>query len=144
MKNSANPTLCPTHDNYEQYDPNPSNRKTGDCAIRAVSKALGITWSEAYKALCAEGLLIGMLPHSFRVMLSCLCKKGFLFVSLFHIGASVITVHEFAKMNSCYTFVLLCDNHVVCVKEGKYYDSWDSGEKLVYGFWVKKSTSSGK
>ena len=30
------------------YNPNPKGARVGDCAIRAVSKALNLTWEEAY------------------------------------------------------------------------------------------------
>lgn len=32
---------------YIEYNPNPVARKVGDCAVRAVAKALRISWDDA-------------------------------------------------------------------------------------------------
>lgn len=37
-----------------RYNPNPSNKQTGDCVVRAVAIAEGITWDEAYKELTTK------------------------------------------------------------------------------------------
>lgn len=33
-------------------NPNPTNKKTGDCVIRAIAIATGSTWEDAYMDLC--------------------------------------------------------------------------------------------
>ena len=33
---------------YVFYNPNPKNRRVGDCSVRAISKALGSDWQDAY------------------------------------------------------------------------------------------------
>lgn len=33
---------------WDKYNPNPVGRSVGDCAIRAVAKALDVTWETAY------------------------------------------------------------------------------------------------
>ena len=33
---------------YIPYNPNPVARRVGDCAVRAVSKALGVDWEQAF------------------------------------------------------------------------------------------------
>ena len=39
---------------YVYFNENPAGRSVGDCAVRAVSKALGKTWEEAYVELALE------------------------------------------------------------------------------------------
>jgi hypothetical protein len=41
---------------FIEYNPNPVGRRVGDCAVRAISKALGITWETAYLQLATNGL----------------------------------------------------------------------------------------
>jgi hypothetical protein len=36
---------------WTRYNPNPAGRKVGDCAVRAVSAALGTDWEEAFDML---------------------------------------------------------------------------------------------
>ena len=36
------------------------------------------------------------------------------------------------------TYVLIVANHYVCSKDGHYFDTWDSGECSMYGYWVKE------
>lgn len=33
---------------WVKYQPNPCGRNVGDCAVRAISKALGMDWETAY------------------------------------------------------------------------------------------------
>lgn len=40
---------------WKKYNPNPTGRSVGDCAIRAVAKALSLTWEEAYALIVANG-----------------------------------------------------------------------------------------
>lgn len=39
-----------------EYNPNPCDRRVGDCAVRAISKALDTTWESAYITLALNGL----------------------------------------------------------------------------------------
>lgn len=41
---------------YIEFNNNPCGRKVGDCAVRAVSKALGIDWENAYLRIAMNGL----------------------------------------------------------------------------------------
>lgn len=43
---------------FRYYNPNPRNRSgVGDCTVRAVSKALGVSWESAYIDLVIQGYL---------------------------------------------------------------------------------------
>ena len=45
-------------------------------------------------------------------------------------------VSDFANENNG-TYILRVSGHVVCVKDNKHYDIWDSGDKSLYGYWHK-------
>ena len=38
-----------------EYNPNPVARNVGDCSVRAVAKALDVTWEQAYAMTAANG-----------------------------------------------------------------------------------------
>lgn len=42
---------------YEYYNPNPKNKQTGDCVVRALCKALDKSWDEVYILLCVQGFI---------------------------------------------------------------------------------------
>ena len=44
------------------YNPNPTQRNVGDCAIRAISKALNVDWEEAFMLVAKNAYLMGDRP----------------------------------------------------------------------------------
>lgn len=44
---------------WKEYNPNPVGRKVGDCVIRAVAKALDLSWEEAYVLVMVNGFRMG-------------------------------------------------------------------------------------
>ncbi len=40
---------------FVYYNPNPAGRIVGDCAVRAVAKALDIDWETSYNLICQAG-----------------------------------------------------------------------------------------
>ena len=40
---------------YVYFNPNPVGRMVGDCSIRAIAKALDISWEDAYAKVAANG-----------------------------------------------------------------------------------------
>lgn len=43
---------------WQKYNPNPAGRAVGDCAVRAIAKALGVDWEKAYTLIAANGFAI--------------------------------------------------------------------------------------
>ena len=52
-------------------------------------------------------------------------------------GSKRPTVDSFAKDHPNGSYILSVANHVVAVVDGKYYDTWDSGYKSLYGYYEK-------
>lgn len=44
---------------YIEFQNNPCGRRVGDCAVRALSKALDTTWESAYLMLTLNGINMG-------------------------------------------------------------------------------------
>ena len=113
--------------NFSKYNPNPAGRNVADCAVRAVAKALDMTWEEAYICLCVQGLMNSDMPHANSTWGDFLKNRGFR-KGLVPDG---ITVHEFANERPHGIYVLALSGHVVTVIDNTLYDSWDSGNEVV-------------
>lgn len=116
---------------FVYYNPNPKNQRVGDCAIRAISKAVGKEWEEAYIALCTEGLFYSDMPSANYVWGMYLRKFGYEQKIIPSICPQCISVSRFADEHPKGRYVLACQNHVVTVVDGDYYDTWDSGDEIV-------------
>lgn len=59
------------------YNPNPVGRFVGDCAVRAVAKALDVDWETAYALISVNGFLMGDVISSDSVWGAVLQEHGF-------------------------------------------------------------------
>lgn len=116
---------------YVYFNPNPKSHIVGDCAVRAVSKALGKDWEDAYIGLCSEGLLYADMPSANYVWGMYLRKFGFTQKIIPSICPQCVSVATFAHDHPNGRYVLACQSHVVTVIDGSYFDSWDSGDEIV-------------
>lgn len=123
---------------YEFYNPNPKNQRVGDCAVRAISKAIGTDWADAYIELCAEGLSLRDMPNSNYVWGMFLKKYGFTEHMISSLCPDCVTVSQFAKDHPKGRYVLALQNHVVAVVNGTYFDTWDSGNEIVLYYYKKE------
>ena len=124
---------------YEFYNPNPKGQRVGDCAIRAISKAVGTSWQDAYISLCAEGLALKDMPNANYVWGNYLKKYGFTEHLISSVCPACTTVREFAKDHPTGRYVLACQNHVVAVINGDYFDTWNSGDEIVIYYYQKEA-----
>ena len=62
---------------YIEFNPNPVAERVGDCAIRALSKALDTDWEDAYLMAVTNGFLMGDMPSSNSVWGAVLRQHGF-------------------------------------------------------------------
>ena len=123
---------------YRYYNPNPvGNNRVEDCSVRAISKALGIDWDEAFDKLANNAKNMGDMPSSNNVIASVLRMNGFYREGLPNLCPDCYTIRDFAYDNPVGTYVLGTGNHVVTVVDGEYYDSWDSGDEIPQYFWVR-------
>lgn len=124
---------------YVFFMNNPKGIRVGDCAVRAVSKAVGQEWQDTYIGLCAVGLALKDMPSANYVWGMYLKKYGFEEYMIPSVCPDCVTVAQFAEDHQKGRFVLACQNHVVTVVDGDYYDSWDSGNEIVL-YYYKKET----
>lgn len=125
---------------YAHYNPNPAGRSVGDCAVRALAKALGQTWEETYTGLALEGFIRGDLPNADGVWGPYLRKHGFTRYLLPDACPDCYTVADFAADHPWGTFILsMPGRHVLCVQDGQWHDSWDSGNEIPAYYWSKEN-----
>ena len=55
-------------------------------------------------------------------------------------GSTRPTVDGFAKEHPKGTYILNVAHHVVACVDGKYYDTWDSGYKSLYGYYEEEGS----
>lgn len=128
---------------YVYYNPNPSGRTVGDCAIRAVAKALDINWEKAYSLVTANGFLMNDMPSSDSVWGSVLRQNGFYRQAIPNTCPDCYTASDFCRDNPVGTFVLGFGGHTAAVKDGNLYDSWDSSREIPVYVWYRKEKDNG-
>ena len=128
---------------FKQFQPNPVGRNVGDCAVRAIAKALDISWEKAYVLLALNGFLMGDMPNSNSVWGALLRQNGFKARTLPDTCPDCYTAGDFADDYREGVFVLGFGNHVATVVDGDLYDAWDSSQEIPQYIWYKEMTEDG-
>ena len=118
---------------YVNYNPSPRHRRVGDCTVRAISKALDQDWETTFIGLVLEAYRLCDMPSSDAVWGSYLRSKGF----TRQLIPDGYTVETFAERYPRGTYILAIQGHVVCVVDGDYYDTFDSGDEVPQFFWQR-------
>lgn len=124
---------------WKHYNPSPAGRNVGDCSVRAVAKALGIDWETAYVLITMAGFQMNDMPSSNSVWGAVLRKRGFYRYVVPNSCPDCYTVGQFADDHPEGVYVLGTGNHVVTVKDGVIYDTWDSRNEIPIYYWSEES-----
>ncbi len=120
---------------YEYRNPHPKGLNTTDCVVRAVALAFDADYIETRKILNQHKRFIGIDSYK---------NKNFLYDYLEPYeriiipkikGKPRLNPEEFIKTYGNGTFIVKMAKHVVCIKNGKLLDTWDSSEKTIYTAW---------
>lgn len=120
------------------YNPNPVGRTVGDCAVRAISKALKIDWETAYIAIIMNGFSMGDMPSSDSVWGATLRQNGFYRKAIPNTCPDCYTAEDFAKDHPHGTYVLGFGGHVATIVDGDLYDSWNSSQEIPQFYWYEQ------
>lgn len=113
---------------YIEYNPNPKQKIiVGDCVIRAIAKATGMTWKETLLELTEQGIELGDLPNANHVWAAYLKKLGFKRYIIPDTCPDCYTIRDFCNDHFKGTYILATGSHAVTAIDGNYYDAWDSG-----------------
>lgn len=117
---------------------NPAGRSVGDCSVRAVSKALDISWEDAYWLNCEMGFALCDMPSSDAVWGAVLRQHGFYKKAIPCYSDKCMTVEDFCLDHPYGIYVLGFGGHVATVVDGNLYDSWNSLQEFPIYMWYKK------
>lgn len=123
---------------YVYYNPNPVGRDSvGDCAVRAISRALNVDWDEAFDLLADVAKGMGDMPSSNSVISAVLRMHGFHRENLPRFCKDCYSIRDFARDNPVGLYVVGTGTHVVTIKNGDWYDAWDSADEIPQYFWTR-------
>lgn len=120
------------------YQPNPCERRVGDCSVRAISKALNLTWEESYLKLVTAGYGMCDMPSSDAVWGSVLKQNGFTRHAIPNSCPNCYTAEDFCRDHPKGIYVLGFGGHVATVVDGTLYDAWDSSREIPQFMWKKE------
>lgn len=126
---------------FKYYQPNKKDIKDeyGDCVIRALTKAFNKEWIEAFNELIPYAIEHQCMPNNKTCYEKYITENGGEWKSVkVEKGKKRSTVKTFTKAHSTGTYILRLAHHIVTVADGFYFDTWESGDKSVYGYWEVK------
>lgn len=120
---------------FVQYNENPSNNRVGDCVIRALSRALKQDWEKTYLDIALQGYIMRDMPSANSVWGAYLRERGFRRHIIPDTCPDCYSINAFCIDNPKGTYILATGSHVICVEDGNYYDTWDSGDETPVYYW---------
>lgn len=127
------------------FNVNPDKKTTTDCVIRAVSFVTGLDWEATFMGVAIECMIHHDMPEYNYVWAGFLRKRGFKRYLIPDTCPICYTVKDFCRDHPEGTYLLVilsyaqnASGHVVAVKDGNYYDIWDSGNEVPSYYWVKE------
>ena len=123
---------------YIFFNPNPSKKLVGDCVIRGISKLTNQDWKTVHTELCVQSYSMDDIPSSNAVWGALLYKKGYRNHVIPDTCPNCYSVRQFCLENPNGKYLLATGSHVVAVKDGDYYDTWDSGDEVPIYYWRKE------
>lgn len=121
-----------------KYNANPAGRQVGDCTVRAVSKVLDESWEQSYSGMALQGFMLCDMPSANHVWGAYLRSKGFERHIIPDTCPDCYSVKDFCKDHPKGRFLLALSGHVVCIINGNYFDTWDSGNEIPLYYWQRK------
>ena len=119
---------------WRKFNPNPCGRSVGDCAVRAVAVALGVSWEEAFDMLADAAFKMCDMQSSNSVIGAVLRMNGF---QMAHVPEAC-TIAEYVRDHPNGIKVLFTTGHVATAIGENVYDAWDSTNEYVQFVWYRK------
>lgn len=123
---------------FRHYNPNPDHNRVGDCTVRALSEALGMSWEDTYWLICGEGALQYDMPSGDAVWGAVLKMAGFQKRTIPDTCPACYSVRQFADDHPQGVYVVVVASHVLTVRDGDYYDTWDSGDEVPIYYYFRE------
>lgn len=119
---------------YIHFNGNPCGISTGDCVIRAISIATGMSRHKVYAGLCLQGYPCTEWGNINSVWADYMKEIGF---NQYMINERQ-TVADFSRDHPNGSYVLGTGTHAVAVVDGNIIDSWDSSNEIPIYYFTKE------
>ncbi len=117
---------------YDYYNANPLGLYEDDCVIRAISCALDKSWNSVYDELSdlaqAKGTLLDKKDF----------VRGYLNYNFKRIDYPPYKVYQVAQKYKNNIVLCTMRGHIVCIKYGIIYDTFDPSDRVVEDVWLVK------
>ena len=123
---------------FIEYNPNPVANKTRDCAVRAVSAALDLSWDDASDMIYEMSKAMGETMDHNAAWGAVLRRHGFMRYIVPNFCPDCYTVREFAVDHPYGIYVINTSGHVTTVIDGDIYDAWDTSNEIPIFYWHKE------
>lgn len=123
---------------YIHANPNPIGKYVDDCVIRAIAIATDRSWDDVYAHVCLQGYIMKNMPSVNKVWGTYLSSIGFVNEPIDSKCPDCYSIKDFCYDNPDGIFILATGSHVVCVKYGNYFDTWDSGDEQPTSVWRRE------
>ena len=123
---------------YCYYQPNKKDikDKQPDCSIRALTKFFDIDWVTAFDKLVVYARETQTILNSIDNIKLLMEREGHPYTAIYKDRKTVLDFASTHKEGKYICYVKSgYGTHLVAVEAGRYYDTWDCGRKLVYGYW---------
>lgn len=114
---------------YMFYNANPEENDIWDCSVRALSKAMDISWEAAYTILSDYARERGLMLDSVESI------EGFLDANFERFCDYEMTLGEFAETYDEGIFLVTMPGHITVVIDGVIYDSFDCSDRYIWCSW---------
>lgn len=121
-----------------EWNPNPLERRVGDCAVRAIARALRLSWEDAFARVASTAYAMADMPSSDAVWGSVLRQYGFNREAIPNTCPDCYTAEDFCNDHPNGVYVLAFGGHVATVEDGDLYDTWDSSALIPQYFYYRK------
>ena len=123
---------------WRYFNPNPVAAREEDCAVRAVSAALGVSWDEAFDMIAKNAKQMGAMMHRDNAWGSVLRQHGFVKRIIPNSCPDCYTAFDFCIDNPDGIYVLGFGGHTAAVVDGELLDTWDSSDEVPVYVWYRK------
>ena len=129
----------PSTSTFTYYNANPKGKITCDCVTRAICTALDEPYNDVLKEMFEMQFETGYEYTDKKCTEKYLKSKGWVKMKQPRKSDNTkYTGKEFCKIYKGTCVANIGGNHMVCIKNGKVYDIWDSTDRCIGNYWVRK------
>lgn len=126
-------------DTFKYYNANPKNKHTADCVIRAICTALDQSYKTTLYELTEMHMQKGYDVSDVRCFGKYLESKGFIkHKQPRKANNTKYTGKEFVKKFNGVCVAKIGAHHIVCIKDGKVLDVWNSSNECIGNYWTNQ------